>query len=241
MSEFDPPNILIALQKLELAKLEGIYDLFITELNYSPLESEENEQIPFDTWDLLDYDKTQLKNHIIDLRIIAGHQKFLIFMCQLDRFTKSLERKIGKKLLEDYSFCLIIFTTKEMNDWHLVNIRWDEDTKKRNYFRRLVIENFDNLHIANERLGMISLVNAKGEIRNPSVSDLMHIHDVAFDVGIIDDNFKVEFNRFFTIIKNNLLEQGKINENTAKDLTQLENVKSFSNNEYSFLNIYFCC
>lgn len=37
---------------------------------------------------------------------------------------------------------------------------------------------------------------------------------------IIDDNFKVEFNRFFTIIKNNLLEQGKINENTAKDLTQ---------------------
>lgn len=222
MSEFLAPEISTELKNLETKKLEGLFELF-TKLNYNHV-AESEQPIPFDTktWNEM-IDGVPIKDHIEDLRRIAEYKEFKVIFCQLDQIERRIrvERAIGKKLINDYKYCLVIFTDPPFSEYHFVNIKWDEKNEKRNIFRRLVIDDFDKIRTAIERIGMISLIDKNNNIREFEAVELMKIHDTAFDVEAVTEQFFEVYKKILGIFRESFMNQEIAPEKICHEFAQL--------------------
>lgn len=220
MSDFIPPDVSSSIKAIQTNQLDGLIELFVEKLGYKFIDEEQ--EIPYQKWDLKDYDKSLVRTHIKDLRRIAYHRNFYIIFCQIDRFTKYLERNIGKKLIQDYNYCLIVFSDENFDEYHFINIRYNEKTEKRNIFRRLILDDFQKIYTINQRLGQIALYDINGEFREDFNSDaeLMHIHDKAFDVQAVTEEFFNEYKKILTDLRDYFIKQKKGDKNQCHEAAQ---------------------
>jgi len=93
-----------------------------------------------------------------DPQIIACHDDFKIIYARLDSDGLFLgdERPVVNRLLKECPYLLCLFSDRQQQQWHFVNIKYDEDIKKRRLFRRITIGPGERLRTATEHILLIS-------------------------------------------------------------------------------------
>src|SRR3990172_2385666 len=128
------------------------------------------------------------KEGLKQTNIIAEHDGFHVIHCTVDHLLRGIERPIITQILKDHPYSLIIFSDSSYQDWHFVNVKWDEEEKNRRLFRRIVIGPDEKLHTAAERISILEI-----EHDDLSVLEVQTKHDEAFDVEAVTKEF---FNTF---------------------------------------------
>ena len=120
-------------------------------------------------------------------------EDFHIFWVQVNhnKLNKSDQRTILNKLNERFPYNLCIFSNLDNTIWDFVNIKAvkaeasddDKEPRKRQYLRRIRIDQTEYLHTATER---ISLLHVPAGIHH---FELQQRHDIAFDVESLNKEF----------------------------------------------------
>ena len=149
-----------------------------------------------------------LLNQII---LLGHHGEFQIFWVRLnnEKLNKSHQRTIINLINRRFPYNLCIFSNADDTVWDFVNIKAvktkespeDKEPKKRQYLRRIRIDQTERLRTAVER---ISLLKVPGD--GVHHFDLQKQHDDAFDVEKVTDAFFHDFKIVFAGFKNHLAE-----------------------------------
>ena len=116
-------NILGNLRSLDKAR-----ELF-AELNYDPVH---------DLLSRSDWTRPAADALAEDPQVMACHDDFKIIYARLnsDRLLLGDERPVVNRLLQEHPYLLCLFSDRQQQQWHFVNIKYDEDVKRRRLFRR---------------------------------------------------------------------------------------------------------
>ena len=87
--------------------------------------------------------------------------------------------------LRDHPFALFAVSNTAQQQWHFINVKYDEDDSKRRQFRRITIGKDERLRTAAERLEMLDLAG----LTSLSPLGIQQTHDDAFDVEAVQKNF----------------------------------------------------
>jgi len=102
-----------------------------------------------------------------------------------DCLLRGLERPVVSRLLSQHPYSLFVFSNRQQDHWHFLNTKYDEDTAKRQLFRRITVGPEERLRTACERLAMLDLE----DVRTPSPLAIQDRHDDAFDVEKVQKEF----------------------------------------------------
>jgi len=106
-----------------------------------------------------------------------------------DRLLLGKERPVVTSLLREHPYSLFVFSNEAQDRWHFLNVKFDEDSAKRQLFRRITVgpeERFGKrLRTATDRLEMLDLEKVKDQ---PPLA-IQSIHDDAFDVEVVTKKF----------------------------------------------------
>ncbi|MDI6802748.1 MAG: hypothetical protein QME58_02730 [Bacteroidota bacterium] len=144
---------------------------------------------------------SSLDGRINTLQILAGHEDFKIFHCEVDQLILGVERPIIDNLLKDHPYSLFLFSDANKNAWHFINVKYDEEETRRKLFRRIVIGPDERLHTAAQRIAMLDVHNDK-----LSSLDLQQKHDTAFDVEVVTKEFFNSFVQMFHLLREEIEE-----------------------------------
>lgn len=144
-----------------------------------------------------------------DPQIIACHDDFKIIYARLDSDGLFLgdERPVVNKLLRECPYLLCLFTDRQQQQWHFVNIKYDEDIKKRRLFRRITVGPNERLRTATERLSLLDLERIRPDLTGIYPLDIQERHDEAFDVEAVTKQFFDEYKAIFRILEDDLCKQ----------------------------------
>jgi hypothetical protein len=67
------------------------------------------------------------------------------------------ERPVVSRLLRDHPYALFIFSNTTQDQWHFLNVKYDEKSEKRRLFRRITVGPEERLRTASEQLAMLDL------------------------------------------------------------------------------------
>jgi len=174
--------------------------LFWKELNFNRINE------PLSTRDWTD----KARDLIIDDPILfatAGiNEGFHVIYCHLNSHKLHItpERTLINKLLVNYPYTLFIFSNAEQSIWHLVNVKYGEDPKKRKLFRRITIGPGEKYRTASER---ISMLDTETEELSADAFTIQARHDEAFDVEKVTEKFFEEYKALFDEIKKYLMDK----------------------------------
>ena len=174
----------------ELRSVGKARELF-AELNYDPA----HDQISRKGWG------EAVANALAeDPQIIACHDDFKIVYARLDSDGLFLgdERPVVNKLLKECPYLLCLFSDRQQQQWHFVNIKYDEDIKKRRLFRRITVGPGERLRTATERLSLLDLERIRPDLTGIYPLDIQERHDEAFDVEAVTEDF---YNTFVDLFK----------------------------------------
>lgn len=126
-------NILSILQKLPSSQsTEPLKELFWENLNYDRTD------VTFSKAEWSDKARNALEGNPILFATAGVSEDFQVIYCKLasDRLLLGLERPVINTLLNnDHPYSLFIFSTENQDQWHFVNVKYDEKTDKRRLFR----------------------------------------------------------------------------------------------------------
>jgi len=144
-----------------------------------------------------------------DPQIIACHDDFKIIYARLDSDGLFLgdERPVVNKLLKECPYLLCLFSDGQQQQWHFVNIKYDEDIKKRRLFRRITVGPGERLRTATERLSLLDLERIRPDLVGIYPLDIQASHDEAFDVEAVTKQFFEEYRAIFRILEDDLKRQ----------------------------------
>ncbi|MDI6783836.1 MAG: Eco57I restriction-modification methylase domain-containing protein, partial [bacterium] len=181
-------------QLQQLNSLDKLGELFTEKLNYEYSTA----PISTRTW------KPELRETIKDneIKLLARHQEFQVIYCKLDRLLLGYERPLINQLLKDHIYSLFVFSDAEERNWHLVNVKYDEEIKNRRIFRRIVIGPDERLHTAAERINLLEVTDD----RIPALA-LQVKHDEAFDVEKVTKEFYEQYTELFELLSKNIAEE----------------------------------
>jgi hypothetical protein len=110
----------------KLQSLDKVRDLF-AELNYDPA----HDLLSRNGWARAAADALAE-----DPQVIACYDDFKIIYARLnsDRLLLGDERPVVNRLLQEHPYLLCLFSDRQQQQWHFVNIKYDEDVKKRASF-----------------------------------------------------------------------------------------------------------
>lgn len=133
--------------------LDPVKELFWKELNYERI----NEPISRRGWT-----ENAAKSLTDDPIVFAGggeNNDFKIILARLDsdHVRLGLQRPVISRLLRDFPYALFVFSNRDRNAWHFVNVKYDDDPKRRQLFRRISVAPGDRLRTASERMAMLDL------------------------------------------------------------------------------------
>ncbi|MFC1620386.1 Eco57I restriction-modification methylase domain-containing protein [Candidatus Neomarinimicrobiota bacterium] len=132
------------------------------------------------------------------------------------------ERAVITKLLSNHLYSLFIFSDQEQVNWHFVNVRYDKDEKRRRVFRRIIIGPDVRLRTATERISMLDLEHISHglgcDISQLTPVDIQIIHDKAFDVEAISNEFFRQYDQVFQYVEEQI--QGITGEEQKRLFTQ---------------------
>jgi len=173
-----------------LSSLQGLNplkELFWSELNYD----RENQPLSRRGWSdpvsqLLAEDPLLLASADREFHIIYGR-------LQSQRLLASDERPVVTQLLNNHPYALFIFSNYNQDQWHFLNVKYDEKQDKRQVFRRITVSPGEQLRTATERLSLLDLAGISG--LDPLT--IQQRHDQAFDVEKVTQKFFETYRRVF--------------------------------------------
>lgn len=127
-----------------------------------------------------------------DPEIIAAHGQFVVIHAQFDsdRLRLTDERHLITHLLNNgYPYALFLFSNAANDLWHLVNVKYDRDERKRRLFRRITIVPGEPNRTATERLSLLDLATIQRDLSSIAPLAIQHRHDEAFDVEKVTEQF----------------------------------------------------
>jgi len=166
---------------------EPLKQLFWTELNYDKI----NSPISRKGWG------EQASGALVDDPVLfaTGGKDFHVIHARLksEKLLMGMERPVVSRLLQSHPYSLFIFSNANQDQWHFLNVKYDDDVQKRKLFRRISIAPLDKLRTASERLDKINLADAS----NVAPNTIQKLHDDAFDVEPVTKEFFHEYGRIF--------------------------------------------
>jgi len=171
----------------QLHGVEPLKKLFWTELNYDRV----NRPLSRTGWDestagALSSDPVLLAS--------GGDQFHVIHAClNSEKLLITKERPVVARLLRDHPYALFVFSNRNEDHWHFVNVKYDDDAQRRRLYRRITIGPEERLRTASERLDKINLADAGDHAPNA----IQKLHDDAFDVEPVTKEFFKEYGRIF--------------------------------------------
>lgn len=180
----------------ELRNLGKARELF-AELNYDPA----HDPISRQGWG------ESIANTLAeDPQIIACHDDFKIIYARLgsDGLFLGDERPIVNKLLQGCPYLLCLFSDRQQQQWHFVNIKYDEEIKKRRLFSRITVGPGERLRTAIERLSMLDLERIHPDLVGIYPLDIQACHDEAFAVEAVTREFYNTFVELFHDLKDEI-------------------------------------
>ena len=101
----------------------------------------------------------------------------------------SAERAVIEQLLNNHPYALFLFSDEQERYWHLVNVRYAPDAKRRRIYRRITIGPEERLRTACERVSLLDIESMQGDLFGLSPMAIQMNHDVAFDVEAVSRDF----------------------------------------------------
>lgn len=134
-----------------------------------------------------------------DPQVIAYHDDFKVIYARLnsDRLSLGDERPVVNRLLQEHTYFLCLFSDRQQQQWHFVNIKYDEDAKRRRLFRRITVGSDERLRTATERLSQLDLERIRPDLTSIFPLDIQQVHDKAFDVEAVTREFFKAYREIF--------------------------------------------
>ena len=192
----DQQRILDILQ--DFRDIESLRQLFCTELNYTY----QNDPI-----DRGDWNQRDISNTADDPLLFATggeNSDFHLIYTRLDseRLRLTDERPIISRLLNDHPYALFVFSNSDKTHWHFVNAKYDpEHPEKRRLYRRITIGRCEKLRTASERIAMLDAESLDSPL------EIQNLHDEAFDVETVTNEFFKSYQTVFRRLQDNLVDQ----------------------------------
>ena len=173
--------------------LDPVKELFWNELNYERI----NEPISRRGWT-----EHAAKSLADDPLVFAGggENKDFKIIRRATRFRSCaarLQRPVISRLLRDFPYALFVFSNRRSQCWHFVNVKYDDDPKRRQLFRRISVAPGDRLRTASERMAILDLQAIGDQVSPLAIQDR---HDEAFDVEKVTKKFFDDFVEIFAAV-----------------------------------------
>ncbi len=172
--------------------LDSLKELFWSELSYQRV----NQPLSRRRWP-----ETAAKALAEDpVLFAAGGQDnaFQIIYARLaDRLLLIEERRVVSHLLREHPYALFIFSDSIQSQWHLLNVKHDEQSQKRRLFRRITIGPEERLRTASERIALLDLASLSPDPLSLSPLTIQECHDQAFDVEAVTRQFFEQYKALF--------------------------------------------
>jgi type I restriction-modification system DNA methylase subunit len=113
------------------------------------------------------------------------------------------ERPVVNQLLREHPYALFVFSNKNQNLWHFINIKYDEKVEKRRLMRRITVGPEERLRTASERINKLDLAT----LANLSLLSVQARHDEAFNVEAVTEEFFESYKDIFNKFQEDLQRQ----------------------------------
>lgn len=187
--------------------LPAARQLFWTELNYDRA----NEPLSRRNWpdrarEALDGDPLLLARHRSPFGAFDIVYARLSPECQGRDFPLSLtaERLVVNRLLDDHPYALFVFSDRDEQHWHLVNVRYERKGARRRVFRRIAVGPHEKVRTGAQRLALVDLAALSPDLSGLSPLRIQERHDEAFDVEAVTREFFGRFARLFYRIRDEI-------------------------------------
>lgn len=183
----------------ERRSIEPLKELFWQELNYTSRNTVLSRRI------LTDGAANLLADDPLLFATGGEGEAFVIVYLRLAsaRLSHSAERLIINQLLNRYPDGLFIFSNRERESWHFLNIKPDVTNPKRRLFRRITVGPEERLRTASERIARLDLAS----LQQASRLDVLERHEDAFDVEAVTKKFYDDYRIIFNFLRIDLEKQ----------------------------------
>jgi hypothetical protein len=173
--------------------LDPLKELFWNQLNYDRV----NQSVSRKGWN-----ETASKALADDPLVFAGggeNNDFKIIVGRLasDRVPLRMQRPVVNRLIRDFPYALFVFSNRDRDRWHFVNVKYEEESRRRQLFRRISVAPGDRLRTASERIAMLDLASVGVELFGLSPMAIQRRHDDAFDVEKVTKDFYNEIANWY--------------------------------------------
>ncbi|CAG1011503.1 hypothetical protein ANRL4_04427 [Anaerolineae bacterium] len=196
-----------ALQEMQRTRGMGpLKRLFLTELEYDPA----NLTLFRDEWTESARDALAEDAQIV---FAAGNadDPFYVIYCRLadehNRMLLTKERAVITYLVQRYPYALFVFNSRDQDQWHFVNVKYDKNDRARRLFRRISVSRFERLRTAVDRISELSVRSMPRDLFGLSAFQVQQAHDKAFDVEKVTKDFFIAYKRSFDDLQADLHQQ----------------------------------
>jgi hypothetical protein len=128
--------------------------------------------------------------------------EFYVVYAQLaaDKLKLTDERTVIPQLLKQYPYALFVFSDKSQTNFHFVNVKW-ENNQKRRLYRRITVGPQERMRTAAERLSMLDIQTIDAGLFGVTAQHIQDRHDEAFDVAKVSKSFFDEYKRVFEVMR----------------------------------------
>ncbi len=185
--------------------IEPLKELFWRELNYERI----NESLSRRAW--ADTVSKVLADDPVLFASGGSDSAFHVVYARIASDTLFLgpERLVVNRLLKEHPYALFVVSNAGQDKWHFINVRYDQEEKKRKVFRRITIGPHERLRTAAERIAFIDLEKIGGDLFGIAPLAIQKAHDEAFDVEAVTEQFFEEYKATFNILQRDLVRQTK--------------------------------
>jgi methylase of polypeptide subunit release factors len=182
---------------------DPLKQLFWSELNYERV----NTQLSRRGW------TDAVAGGLVDdpLLLASGAADFHVIYSRLssDKLLMGLERPVVSKLLKDHPYALFLFSNSKQDQFHFLNVKYDDDVQKRRLFRRITVGPNERLRTASERIALLDLADISPNLFGLSPLAVQQRHDQAFDVEPVTKEFFSEYHRIFEEVEESITGFGR--------------------------------
>jgi hypothetical protein len=182
------------LELLESFKGTGPLRELLAQLNYDPL----NEPVSRKDWP--EPAQVALAQDPRLYGRAAG--EFYVVYAQLaaEKLKLTDERTVIPQLLKEYPYALFVFSDKSQTEFHFVNVKW-ENNQKRRLYRRIAVGPQERLRTAVERISLLDIQTIESGLFGITAQQIQDRHDEAFDVAKVSKSFFDEYKRVFEVMR----------------------------------------
>src|SRR5207249_2471582 len=193
--------------------LDPLKELFWNQLNYDRV----NQSVSRRGWN-----ETASKALADDPLVFAGggeNNDFKIIVGRLDsdRVPLGMQRPVVNRLMRDFPYALFVFSNRDRDRWHFVNVKYDEEQRRRQLFRRISVVPGDRLRTASDRITMLDLESIGA---HASALAIQNRHDEAFDVEAVTKKFFDDFCEIFAVIAKDIRKHNDWHDDIVEKETQ---------------------